>query len=44
MQIFLLHVIFYMSVLGVVAEIVEDEELKKEKPDTMSITEGMRTF
>lgn len=33
MQIFLVHVVFYMSVLGIVAEIMEDEKLEKEKPD-----------
>lgn len=31
MQIFLPHVVFYMSVLGIVSEIMEDEEFEKEK-------------
>ena len=29
----LLHVIFYMSVLGIVSEIVENKELKEEESD-----------
>ncbi len=33
MQIFLVHVVFYMSVLCIVSEIMEDEKLEKEKPD-----------
>lgn len=31
MQIFLLHVIFYVPILGVVSQIVEDEEFKEKK-------------